>query len=359
MNYSFKSIIPDASVWKLIEGSPESMCFFSADWASYLGRMRRKLFVVEISSEGVARGYFVGVRSNLLFLRLVSAPSMGTGTYSQGLCMLDSYSQEERVNIYVKLVTWLINSKQADYVQVCDWRLRTNSKEWIDNWNNPWLDKEGVYYTRRDTFCLDTLRPLDELWANLNYKSCKYAINKARKQGLYVKSVDCEADIPAFVEQHHQHAQDVLKRKKNTGLPCQHKEYMLALCQSLFPNRVLMLEVKGKDEFGQEQSMASAIFTLDKGGSSYFTSGSFKQYMHYCPNEILLWEAIVLLHNRGAGDLIFGGVAHYKKKFNPDYAVVPVMVFSRWKMLLGMRSKIKVLYEKAIHWAVRLNPFRK
>lgn len=57
-------------------------------------------------------------------------------------------------------------------------------------------------------------------------------------------------------------------------------------------------------------------------------------------------EAMRKLHSQGAGDLILGGVAHYKKKFNPTYAFVPVMIFSRYRVLFDVRRRGKELYAR-------------
>ena len=75
-----------------------------------------------------------------------------------------------------------------------------------------------------------------------------------------------------------------------------------------------MLEVVTPDRL----SIASGIFAYIPGGTAtYFTAASLEDYMHLCPNELLVWEAMSLLHNEGVNDLILGGVAHYKKKYAP------------------------------------------
>lgn len=340
--------VPDAQFWPLLERSADYSCFFTPQWAAYLERMGKRLFVVEVCQDKRVVGFFVGSR-RWLGVRIVSSPSMGTGTYAQGLCMLQPVSQEERVDIYVELTDWLLRNHEADYIQVCDWQLHTDSNDWIDNWRNPLLENAKIKYNPRHTFHLDLRPSEEELWANLQYKSCKYSINKARKEGLAVRVVTEYDEIEPFVRQHHEHINDVLRRHGNRGLPCQREQNMLALCQSLSPNNVLMIQVVGPDENGQEVSMASGIFAFDQNVCTYFTGGSYQRYMKYCPNELMVWEAIQQLHRRGVKDLIFGGIGHYKKKFNPVYAFVPVMVFSRYKLLLNARKVLKEKYVKLIH----------
>ena len=166
------------------------------------------------------------------------------------------------------------------------------------------------------------------------------------KEGLRVQMITRAEDIEAFVHQHHSHILDVLRRHNSSGLPCQREKNMLALCRSLFPDYVLMLQVVGPGDNGQEISMSSGIFTLCNGVCSYFTGGSYQQYMHHCPNELMVWEAIRMMHDRDATDFIFGGVGHYKKKFGSRYAFVPVMVFSRYRFLQDLRITLKSYYQK-------------
>lgn len=109
-----------------------------------------------------------------------------------------------------------------------------------------------------------------------------------------------------------------------------------------------MIRVLFKDSTGNEIAVASGIFVAGKNGSTYFTGASLEQYMRLCPNELLVWEAIRMLHAMGAGDLIFGGVAPYKRKFGTTYAYLPVMVFSRYPFLLDFRTRIKKLYQNLL-----------
>ena len=107
-----------------------------------------------------------------------------------------------------------------------------------------------------------------------------------------------------------------------------------------------MLEVVTPDGL----SIASGIFAYTPNGTaSYFTAASLEDHMHLCPNELMVWEAMRFLHNEGVGDLILGGVAHYKKKYAPVLAFVPVLIFSRYGLLLNMRKNIKQLYQRLMY----------
>jgi hypothetical protein len=96
-----------------------------------------------------------------------------------------------------------------------------------------------------------------------------------------------------------------------------------------------------------EQCLSTAIFCPGKDASTYFTGASLRQYMKYCPNELMVWEGMRRLHEKDTGDLIFGGIAQYKKKFGTSYAYLPVMVFSPYRILFSLRKQAKILYGNA------------
>ena len=126
--------------------------------------------------------------------------------------------------------------------------------------------------------------------------------------------------------------------------PSQKQKRMQSLCESLFPNRVIMLEVLGKDDKGVEQVMSTGIYCLDKGQSVYWTGASYQRYQKFCPNELMVWEAMKLGLERGAGILNFGGMASYKLKFGTVYEYVPRISFSKYLFINDIVQKLLNLY---------------
>lgn len=344
MNYQFEIISPTAHDWSLIESSADCTCFHSRGWYDYLKGLGRHLLVVKITADSVA-GYFIGGR-RWLGVNIIESPPVSSGTYSLGLCMLADISPEQRVDIYKALYQWMRSQLHIGYMQVSDWQMHTVHHEYIEpsQWTHSALDGKEPRFSVRSTFFVDPRQTEDALWNNLSYKSCKYPINKARKEGLRVEVIDCVEDIPDFVDMHRRQIEDVFNRKGMSPMFYQRKEHLLTLCQALFPDRILMLKVLGKDENGAEQCMSTAIFCPGKNASTYFTGASFRQYMKYCPNELMVWEGMRLLHERGAGDLIFTGIAHYKKKFGTTYAYFPVLIFTPYTFLFTFRNWMKHLY---------------
>ena len=99
-----------------------------------------------------------------------------------------------------------------------------------------------------------------------------------------------------------------------------------------------MLEV-----WDSQQCIASSIFLLDKMTCSFYTGASYSSFQNKCPNEIMIWEAIRILHERGYSQLCMNGLAKYKSKYGPGYAYFPVIIFSKIKCLDSIRGEVKKL----------------
>lgn len=350
--YIFKRIKPTELDWSLIESAADSTVFHSKGWNDYIIRIGYRPFVVEVHFENHLIGHFVGQKI-WLGVKIVAAAYDGLNTFSQGLVTRFPISNDERIVIYYYLYKWLLENNIASYLQIDDWQLREDSSVWINqnDYENQLvianlLKKaclgDDFSFKIRETLHVDLRLSEEELWSNLHYKSCKYCVNKAKKNGLTINIIKKNDDIDGFVDVHYDQLCDVFKRKGfRKPLVAQGKKRMHAICQSLFPDRVLMIQVLGKDDTGEQQIMSSGIFCMDKGESCYFTGASYQRFQKYCPNELMVWEAMRILHNHGAGDLNFLGPAQYKLKFGTIYGYMPRLIFTRHKWIYKSKAKIK------------------
>lgn len=345
MKYSFEKMTPTAEDWKRIEGAYDSTCYQTEKWYAYLKRIGVKPFIVAVYEDEEQIGYFLGEKM-WLGIPMITAPIEGIGTYTQGLNMLRETSGAERIEIYQALAQWIFAKRYALTFQVEDWQLRRDSAEWIpyEEFHHELIEQMGLPYEFRPTLHVPVNKSEEELWAGLSYKSCKYCVNKANKLGLKVKEITKFEDIPAFCKMHYDQLLEVCKHKGMRPKPAQSEKRMRAVCESLFPDRVMMLECVGKDEKGEEQIMSTGIYCIDKGQCSYWTGASYQRYQKNCPNELMVWEAMKRLSARGAGDLNFCGMAKYKLKFGTVYAYVPRLKFAKYKVLLNWSQWLKNLY---------------
>lgn len=353
MMYSFKKIEPTKQDWQKIEGAYDSTCYQTENWYTYLQRIGVKPFILSVHADKEHIGYFLGEKK-WLGVPMVTAPIEGIGTYTQGLNMLRETSEFERIKIYQALAEWIFRKRIAFTLQVDDWQLRRDSAEWIpyEEFHHEVIEQYGLPYEFRPTLHVPVNTTEEEMWVGLHYKSCKYCVNKANKLGLQVREITAFEDIPAFCHVHYDQLLEVCTRKGERPKPAQSEKRMRALCESLFPDRVMMLEVVGNDENGVEQIMSSGIYCIDKGQCSYWTGASYQRYQKYCPNELMVWEAMKRLNKRGAGDMNFGGMATYKLKFGTVYAYVPRLRFAKYSILLNYTHYLKQGYHLAKKWLI-------
>lgn len=343
--YSFKVIDSNSAEWHKIESTYDSTCFHTMSWCKYVESIGYKVFILEIQCKDVIVGYFVGEKIGLGYYA-VMAPQESIGTYTQGLCMLQEISESERVNLYKRIAEYLFSKCNVVLFTVDDWQLKRTYNEWIpnDQFHHEDIEKIGFHYTVRPTLYVPINTSEEEMWANLHYKSCKYSVNKARKLNLKVKEITDFNDIKDFTKIHYKQLTEVCAKQGMKPNPSQREYRMRALCESLFPSRIIMLEVIGNDEDGNEQIMSTGIFCIDKGQCSYWTGASYQRYQKYCPNELMVWEAMRLLHQRGGGELNFCGMASYKLKFGTKYAYIPRIYIAKYPIFINILPTLKKAY---------------
>lgn len=265
--------------------------------------------------------------------------------------MLEVVAFEKRLAIYNALAKWLMDNHISNYLQVDDWQMREESREWDAEkaFHNKKLTLSGIKHEIRPTLFVPLNKSIEELWAGLHYKSCKYCINKANKLGLQVLVINKVEDIPDFVEVHFDQLREVCLRKGMKPKAAQGRKRMLSLCETLFPDKVLMIKVVGNDENGVMQNMSSGIFCIDKGECSYWTGASYQRFQKYCPNELMVWEAMRIMNEKGAGELNFCGMANYKLKFGTVYAYVPRLIYSKYDCIYKAKNFAKKMYLRSRH----------
>ena len=349
MKYEFRLLSLNQVNWDDVESIHEHTAFHTQKWASFVRRCGYRPWIVAIYKDEAIVGYFISTIVGHV-IKMICAPLGGLG-YTQGLILKFPIEYSDRVQLYKELTSWIFVNRYAHYISVDDWCLRLSSKEWNEEYSshNELLEKAQVQYSIRTTLYLPLEKSIEELWGGLHYKSAKYSINKARKAGLYTRVVCKKEDINDFVDKHYDQICDVCRRHGSKPKLVQSKQRIQKICESTFPDRSLMIQVVGKDENGVEQIMSSAVFIIGENEAIYSTGASYQKYQKYCPNEIMVWDAICLLKERGVKNLNYGGMGEYKLKFGTIYAYLPRIVFSKYAFIDNMRRKIKSIYEKYLY----------
>lgn len=291
-------------------------------------------YTIKVSKGGDFVGYIIGSYGRIKGVR-AGAPIEGVNTCCQGLVSGQKLTSVERIEIYRQLAQWMFAKRKCLRLSVVDWQLREELEGFpTEAYRNELLENVGIQYSGWLTIYTD-MHDLthDELWAKMAYKSCKYCVNKARKSGLYVKEITKEEEIDDFVREHHAQLTEVCERKGKKPRPGQSPDKMKAVIRALMPDRVIVLEVCGKDEEGEEQIMSTGIFCIEPHMSVYWTGASWQKYQKYCPNELMVWEALERMQAKGVQAFNLCGGHPYKMKFGGQYAIVPRLIFTKYKIV--------------------------
>lgn len=348
--YTFRLEPQDDALWQAIDQAEEQTIFHTRAWAEYLRQVYHlSLQVLSIRTGEEVIGYFCYINKHISLLggvKIYYSPPMGTGTYTQGIALCHSIGTAERIELYQALAEWLLHKGLGLYLKVDDWQLRKEDNEWKEPYCHTELQAQGIDYLLRPTYSVDLTAPVEELWSRLHYKSCRYSINKARKQGLRVEEITRAEDIDAFLDTHYRHICDVSRRRGEARRGYQDKEKLRTLCRLLFPDRVLLLKVVGTNEDREEAVMATGIWCVARAESAWWTGASLERYQHYCPNELLLWEAMLRLRERGSKVLNLCGLASYKRKVGSVISYVPRFVLKRNRYIIVPDEWLKKNYQR-------------
>lgn len=352
--YQFEKINPANIDWDNVVQSEEATIYHTKEWFNFMSsKPNWHPFVIKVNRDNAIIGYFFGELINLLFIKIVGAPCKGAGAYHQGFIRakgVQNLTVDDRIVIYQEIAEWLSITEHVSTLQVSDFQFAQFEEEYQDErgYKFPKLDELNISYTALPTYVLDLDKSEEELWAGLHYKSCKYCINKAVKEELRIKVITNRNEIKSFVNEHMREKQDVSRRHgRKYSLLTNGRKRILHLCETLFPDRVLMLQVIGVNDNHEDFVCASGIFCFDQGMSIYYSGCSYAQYQKLCPNELMVWEAIRIIHQRGSKCFNMIGIAPYKRKFGAKLAYVPRVSFTNkpWlpRILIGAKKCYKQL----------------
>lgn len=164
---------------------------------------------------------------------------------------------------------------------------------------NKEIDK-GLYDFKvtEKTFLLDISKEIEEIFAGFDYKSCKYAINKANRDGIRVWKAEDSVD------------KDKYFAFQNSF--CEEKGIPKLACGELDKMEIFCAETIDKEFLG-----GCAFIISGDGKTVRYKYGST---LHkYNANEAILWSAIQDYHARGFETFDFGGVMPIEDKTSYYY----------------------------------------
>jgi hypothetical protein len=245
-------------------------------------------------------GHFLGATVKRYGLRILGSPLPGWGTQVMGF-LLDP-------DVNPRLA--------ADALPVFAFRtmrcahLALNDRQLIDT------NMFGSGYTMAagHTYLVNLDDPEDVLLARMHSRTRTY-VRRATRQGLYAElatSVD-------FADEYYEQLLDVFASSQL--VPTYGIERVRLLIDHLLPSGlVLLLRIRDADG----RSLATAVIIAGKRRATMWGAAFPRAYAALHPNELLQWEIMRHLKDRGISNYDLSGPGSYKSKYGgpqvPDFA---------------------------------------
>lgn len=310
--------------WTQIESCSDSNIFHTRDWMKFLIVCKGlKPFVVRIHLDKKLIGFFIRYKFKKIGLNIIGSPFEGWTTSYQGICSLYSLNKKQRISIYKKLSEFCL--KYCILLQFLDWNL--DNEDVIDHFQN--FNFQRSYY-------LDLSPDIDILFKSFKQKSCQYAIHKAQKLGVKIQVPEHPHE---FAEEYYNELVDVFSKQGLT--PTYSVDHVKYLLDNVSPCHRILLEARHPET---NICIATIIFIYHNHMAFYWGAASYRAYQKYCPNELLMFEAIKRMKEAGVFLLEMEGIRPYKEKYNPIQYSKPQVLVAKYPFVIPMKKFAKKTY---------------
>jgi lipid II:glycine glycyltransferase (peptidoglycan interpeptide bridge formation enzyme) len=192
----------------------------------------------------------------------------------------------------------------------------------------------GFLKLEETTLCIDLTQDLDQIWKNMSKSSCRYAVNKAIRDGVIVKRNENYEDFIDMTQ----------KFRKKKGL----SEYPITV-EFIKKNFTLFVaEYEG-------EIIAGNLFVEDTdyivwyiGASKRLDVDKEKATLIGNANKLLIWEAIKYSKNKGVKEFDFGIIHHDNKNLSESkkrFGGVETKVYRYEKTYSTLYKCTRIVYQ--------------
>jgi len=174
------------------------------------------------------------------------------------------------------------------------------------------------------------------VWKKLHQKGVRWAIGKARRDGVVIHQYNSLNSLKTFFVLNQ-------KTKKKLGVPAHPLNFLKDITQKLPEfSKVYLAEVEGKP-------IAGIITISFKDTVCYAYGASDSKYLKYHPNDLLIWNAIEESCNKGYRYFDFGktapadaGLSRFKKHWGTEQKPLYYYYYPKMpKLMSSNRTGIK------------------
>lgn len=314
--------------WQDLDQYKDRNIFQTEAWIRFVAEAQNaEPVVATIKDDGEIIGYYTGLLTKKLGLKILGSPFDGWTTTYMGLNLIPCIDLQPVLDALQKFAFKQLGCRIVQISQRCftdeDF---TNSSYSVINYRN--LE-------------IDLTKDEDQIFSKMN-SAKRRGIRKAAKLGVTVE----EATADGFVEEYYAQLMDVFS--KQTLRPTYTMGRVKTLVKNVYPDGNLLL-LRARSPEGK--SIASAIFPGFNDMMIFWGGASWRKYQKYRPNETLMWHAIKYWKARGIKTFNLGGWADYKIQYGGEKFNGVILLKSKPGFLVSQHNNAKKfhkLYRKTL-----------
>lgn len=319
---SFERLHISEAPWHELDQFKDRSVFQTQGWVNFVTETQNAEPVITvIRDEGKILGYFTGLITKKLGIKILGSPFSGWTTTYMGFNLLPAADLQA---VLEALSKFAFEELGCRVIQLSERRLTdedlTNCSYSIINYRNLEVD-----LTNNE----------DSIFSNMALAK-RRGIKKAAKLGVIVE----EATADGFAKEYYTQLTDVFA--KQMLRPTYDIERVNVLIKHLYPDgKLLLLRARSPDGL----SIASAIFPGFNNMMIFWGGASWRKYQKYHPNEYLMWHAIKYWKAKGIKTFNLGGWADYKIQYGGEKINGVILLKSKPGFLVTQHQNAKKLHK--------------
>lgn len=297
--------------------------FFSKEWVEFIKESQNAQPVfLKLYNQKEYIGYFVGFIVKKFGFRILGSPFPGWTTMYLGCNLINKNDQG---SVIAALLKYSFNELKCHHFEMVDREFSQSDYSNLD---------VGIFY--QDSLEIDLTLSSEELYRNLSSKSCRYCIRKAKKNGIHTVIAE---DGNLFVSEYYDQLKDVFKKQ---GLvPTYDSKRVSKLIQHLLPSGNLLL-LRTLNSSGK--CIATGIFPALNETMVFWGGASWRSEQKFCPNELMIWNAMQYWKEKNIARFDMGGGRGYKRKYGGYPISIPGIRVSKYPLLGHARNQAQKMF---------------
>jgi hypothetical protein len=290
---SFKRIAVDDMPWEKLREFNGANIFQTQPWIFFLADfLGAEPVFAAVQSDGKVQGYFVGLITKRLGLKILGSPFRGWNTYFMGFNLMPGVSYREVLQAFPNFA---FDDLKCHFLMIIDINLEGHELKGLP------------YHVRKiNNFVLDLTKSEQELFANMKGNSSRTSIRRTIKKGVVIE----ETNDPGFADEYYAQYLEVNARKSLP--PYYGLDFVRQMIACLQPTgNLLMLRARTPEGV----CIATHISLVFNKVAVAWGSASRKEYLSLRPNELIYWYAMKIVKSMGIEVFqLADGVKQFKEK---------------------------------------------